>query len=70
MRKADGALVHTAITLNGQPGVATWLGTHLFSVLGFELKEDRVARLFHILNPEKLARIREDLTPPGADEPG
>jgi RNA polymerase sigma-70 factor, ECF subfamily len=59
--------VETIFTsINGQPGLVAHAGPRVVSVIVFAIEEGRIASMFTILNPDKLARIGRELVARGA----
>jgi RNA polymerase sigma-70 factor (ECF subfamily) len=57
-RKYDGRFFIEAATVNSEPGLIVWVeGAPV--VASFEISDGRIARIFHVLNPDKLAGIQE-----------
>jgi RNA polymerase sigma-70 factor (ECF subfamily) len=53
----------TATDINGEPGLLLTLDGAIFAALTIEISEDRIAALYAIRNPEKLARLAGSLRP-------
>lgn len=41
-------------TVNGQPGLTAQLDGNIMSVLAFDVADDRITRIWAVLNPDKL----------------
>jgi len=52
----------TPITVNGDPGLAVSVGGTLDMVVAFEVEDDRVAAVWVVRNPDKLARVLSPAT--------
>ncbi|MCH5673337.1 RNA polymerase sigma-70 factor [Streptomyces gilvus] len=55
-------LVFTPTEINGEYGLAAWAGDTLAGVVAFEVRDGLIAHLRIVLNPEKLAFVRRQLT--------
>ena len=51
--------------INGKEGMLIYIGGRLFAVFSFEFDDGRISEVSAILNPDKLARIRAQLTAQG-----
>lgn len=49
------------VSLNGQPGMVIRVGDEVFAAVSIDLRDDRIKDIFIIVNPEKLAAIREEV---------
>lgn len=56
MKKAPPGLEFRRVRVNGQPGVMTLLGGQVVNVLTLDVVDGRVAAVFIVRNPDKLAR--------------
>jgi RNA polymerase sigma-70 factor, ECF subfamily len=55
------------VLVNGQPGLAAWLGDELVTVFAFELDGNRIRSIFAIRNPDKLPlQVGECIGPSGS----
>jgi RNA polymerase sigma-70 factor (ECF subfamily) len=50
-------LVRRFVEINGQLGIATFLGENPFSVFTLDVHDGRISRIYVVTNPEKLKRI-------------
>lgn len=50
-------LVRRFVEINGQPGIATFLGAVPFSVFTLDVADGSISRIYVVTNPEKLKRI-------------
>lgn len=48
------------VLVNGSPGLALWRGDQIAVVVAFDFDGDRIARIYSVLNPEKLERIQRE----------
>ncbi|MEU3339696.1 RNA polymerase sigma-70 factor [Streptomyces sp. NPDC006668] len=55
-------LEFTPTEINGEYGLAAWAGDTLAGVVAFEVRDGLIAHLRIVLNPEKLAFVRRQLT--------
>jgi RNA polymerase sigma-70 factor (TIGR02957 family) len=55
-------LEFTPTEINGEFGLAAWAGDTLAGVVAFEVRDGLIAHLRIVLNPEKLAFVRRQLT--------
>jgi RNA polymerase sigma-70 factor (ECF subfamily) len=58
-RKFRGRMAQTIITVNGEPGLVTFLDGAPLTVTSFETDGRSILALYNILNPEKLRGVRE-----------
>lgn len=42
-------------TVNGQPGLVCYLGTHLYAVISFNIQQEVIHEIYLVLNPDKLS---------------
>jgi RNA polymerase sigma-70 factor (ECF subfamily) len=56
-RLVPSAFVRRSVEVNGQPGIASFVDGHPFSVMTLDVFEGRICRIYVITNPEKLRRI-------------
>ncbi|MFY9587066.1 MAG: RNA polymerase sigma-70 factor [Actinomycetota bacterium] len=49
------------VALNGQPGMVVKVGGQVVAAVSIDLRDDRIRDIFIIVNPEKLAAIREEV---------
>ena len=49
------------VAFNGQPGMAVLVGGQVFAAVSIDLRGDRIRDIFIVVNPEKLAAIREEV---------
>lgn len=66
-RKLGGRLRHSVLTINGEPGLVTFLDGAPLSATSFETDGRSILALYNVLNPEKLKGIG---AAPGAPDPG
>jgi RNA polymerase sigma-70 factor (ECF subfamily) len=59
--RAEIALRHEAIRLNGEWAMATWLGESLFALTCFEYEQGLVRHVWQVVNPQKLERLERQL---------
>ncbi|MCZ0990231.1 RNA polymerase sigma-70 factor [Streptomyces diastatochromogenes] len=52
------------VEVNGENGMAAWVGDTLLGVLGFEVRDGRIAQVRAVMNPDKLEYVRRQLTRP------
>jgi RNA polymerase sigma-70 factor (ECF subfamily) len=57
-RKLGARLTQSILTINGEPGLATFLDGAPFSVIAFETDGRSILAVYTILNPEKLKGLR------------
>jgi RNA polymerase sigma-70 factor, ECF subfamily len=50
------------VGVNGRPGVATWVGDHIHSVVTLDVADGRVTNVFIVRNPDKLKRVERQGT--------
>lgn len=66
-RKYAGVAAHArAVSVNGQYGLAIELESGLNTIYTADIEDGRIARLFILRNPDKLARANAALTPASA----
>ncbi|MDO8840638.1 MAG: RNA polymerase sigma factor SigJ [Parvibaculum sp.] len=58
LKKAQGAIEARAVTVNGRPGFVLETGGKLDTVLTFGIADGRIAAVYAMRNPDKLARVR------------
>jgi hypothetical protein len=56
-RKIVSHVVFHPVTVNGEPGVASFYDGHLFAVMTLRTDGHRILDVFSILNPDKLRGI-------------
>jgi RNA polymerase sigma-70 factor (ECF subfamily) len=52
-------LVHRLAQINGEPGVVSYLNGKPYSVLTFDVSEERIRTIYVLTNPEKLSHVPE-----------
>jgi RNA polymerase sigma-70 factor (ECF subfamily) len=57
LRKAQGTLQARPVTVNGCPGFVLMTGEKLETVLTFGIADGRIAAIYAMRNPDKLARV-------------
>jgi RNA polymerase sigma-70 factor (ECF subfamily) len=57
-RKLGARLSHSILSINGEPGLATFLDGAPFSAISFETDGRSILAVYTILNPEKLKGLR------------
>ncbi len=57
LRKAPAGLELRGIRVNGQPGLLVLVNGQIIQVMTFDILEGRIATVFVVRNPDKLARI-------------
>lgn len=58
LKKAQGTLEARPVTVNGRPGFVLMRGEKLETVLTFGIADGRIATIYAMRNPDKLARVR------------
>jgi len=58
-RKLSGRMTRSIVNINGEPGLVTYLDGKPLSATSFEMDGERIAALYHVLNPDKLKGICE-----------
>jgi RNA polymerase sigma-70 factor (ECF subfamily) len=58
-RKLGGRMTRSIVNINGEPGLVTYLDGKPLSATSFEMDGERIAALYHVLNPDKLKGICE-----------
>jgi RNA polymerase sigma-70 factor (ECF subfamily) len=58
-RKLSGRMTRSIVNINGEPGLITYLDGKPLSATSFEMDGERIAALYHVLNPDKLKGICE-----------
>jgi RNA polymerase sigma-70 factor (ECF subfamily) len=58
-RKLRGRMAQTVLTVNGEPGLVTFLDGAPLTVTSFETDGNRFLALYNVLNPEKLKGVRD-----------
>jgi len=56
-RKAAADLAVSIEDVNGSPAALLWMGEALYSVVTFDVADERITAIRHILNPEKLEYV-------------
>lgn len=56
--KADGAFSHRLTQMNGEPAVATFVGSQVFAVTFCETDGERIRAVYRVMNPDKLTGVR------------
>jgi RNA polymerase sigma-70 factor (ECF subfamily) len=64
--KNAGRYSHTAVLVNGEPGLLTLLDGKPDTVLAFEFEGNHIARMFGVRNPDKLKYLPGVAMPAGA----
>ena len=60
MAKVEGALVATAMWVNGQPGIRMELDGRLVGAVSLTVEGGRVTHIYSTANPDKLGRLDEE----------
>ena len=60
--KYPGMIAHEIIELNGQPAVGSYRDGMLVYTTLFETDGDRILAVYRVLNPDKLAHLRETMS--------
>jgi RNA polymerase sigma-70 factor (ECF subfamily) len=58
LKKAPAALEVRVVRVNGQPGLLALIDGQVVQVTTFDVVDGRIAAIFTVRNPEKLARVR------------
>jgi RNA polymerase sigma-70 factor (ECF subfamily) len=66
LKKAPTNLDVRWVRVNGQPGIVAVIEGQVVQVLTFDILDGRIATCFVVRNPDKLARIGLNGTPPGS----
>ena len=61
-RKAPATLALSIADVNGSPAALLWLADTLYSVLTFDVLDGRIQAIRNVLNPDKLAFIKRQLS--------
>jgi RNA polymerase sigma-70 factor (ECF subfamily) len=48
------------LLVNGWPGLALWRGSELAVIVAFDFSDDKISRIYAVLNPEKLERTQRE----------
>ncbi|HZY99787.1 MAG TPA: RNA polymerase sigma factor SigJ [Candidatus Baltobacteraceae bacterium] len=59
-RKFWSSLTMRRLLVNGLPGLGLWRGEKPAVVVAFDFSEDKISKIYSVLNPEKLERIYRD----------
>ncbi|WP_354002924.1 sigma factor-like helix-turn-helix DNA-binding protein [Microbacterium elymi] len=60
MSKVEGTLVATATWVNGEPGIRMELDGQLAGVVTIRVERGRIAEIYSVANPDKLARFGQE----------
>lgn len=48
------------LMVNGVPGLGLWRGRELVTIVAFDFTDDKISRIYSVLNPEKLERTQRE----------
>ncbi|QDU31720.1 ECF RNA polymerase sigma factor SigJ [Anatilimnocola aggregata] len=60
-RKAHANASYRHVLVNGEPGIAVFHDAALVNIIGFDLVDEQIRRIYFIRNPDKLARAQAEL---------
>lgn len=60
LRKPGRELVLLDAAVNGQPGLALRVDGRLHGLMGLDIRDGRIAAVYHIVNPDKLGHLRDE----------